>query len=52
MQGLTGSVSFRGKLRSGQVYDYHKLYHAAEIRFRQVSRQLAVGWVIRGEERL
>jgi hypothetical protein len=34
---LHGSVSFRGKLRSGQTPDYQKLYHAAEIRSRSTA---------------
>ena len=32
-----GSVSFRGKLRSGQTPGYQKLYHAAEIRSRSAA---------------
>ena len=34
---LVGSVSFWGKLRSGQASDYQKLYHAAEIRSRSAA---------------
>src|SRR4051794_38067695 len=36
----TGSVSFRGKLRSGQASDYPRLYQTAEIK----SRSAATRW--------
>src|SRR3954452_25316429 len=38
-----GSVSFRGKLRSEQAPDFHKLYQAAEIK----SRSAATRWTWR-----
>jgi hypothetical protein len=36
-QVSNGSVSFRGKLRSGQTPDYQKLYQTAEIRSRSAA---------------
>jgi len=40
-----GSVSFRGKLRSGQTSDYQKLYQAAEIRSRSAATRCT--WMTR-----
>src|SRR4051812_44453645 len=45
LQPIYGSVSFLGKLRSGQKPDYQKLYHATEIRSRSAATRCT--WMIR-----
>ena len=42
---LSGSVSFRGKLRSGQASDHPRLYQATEIRSRSAATRCT--WMVR-----